>query len=378
MAYTSNAPFRTDVVGSYLRPATLKQARADFEAGTITAEQLRATEDAAIAQLIARQKEAGLHVITDGEFRRGWWHLDCMWGFAGVEKVALEHGYMFHGEETRAESARLSGRVSFDGNHPFVKDFEFVKQYEDDTVVARQTIPAPAQLVAELYRPENVDSIIAVYGEGEQADAQLDADVAQAYHEFILALYNAGCRNVQLDDCTWGMFCDPEFGKLVAAGTLEATKERYLALNNAAIANLPADLVVTTHDCRGNYHSTWASSGGYAPVADILFARENVSAFYLEFDDDRSGDFAPLAKVHDGAKVVLGLITSKSPELEDPDVVEARIREATQYVPLDRLCLSTQCGFASTEEGNKLTEEEQWAKIKLVQDVARRVWSDAE
>lgn len=378
MAYTSNAPFRADVVGSYLRPENLKQARADFEAGTITAKQLRATEDAAIAQLIARQKEAGLHVITDGEFRRGWWHLDCMWGFAGVEKVALEHGYFFHGEETRAESARLSGKVAFDDTHPFVKDFAFVKQYEDDTVVARQTIPAPAQLVAELYRPENVDSVVAVYGEGEQAAAQLDADVARAYHEFILALYNEGCRNVQLDDCTWGMFCDPEFGKLVAAGTLEETKERYLALNNATIADLPEDLVITTHDCRGNYHSTWASAGGYAPVADILFARENVSAFYLEFDDDRSGDFAPLAKVHDGAKVVLGLITSKSPELEDSDVVEARIREAAQYVPLDRLCLSTQCGFASTEEGNKLTEEEQWAKIKLVQDVARRVWSDAE
>lgn len=378
MAYTKNAPYRADVVGSYLRPQELKDARKAFEAGTLDAAGLKAVEDAAITKLVAQQKQAGLHVITDGEFRRGWWHLDAMWGFAGVDKVALDHGYQFHGEETRAESARVTGKIAFDGTHPFVEHFRFLKQFEDDTVVARQTIPAPAQTVAEFYRPENIESLEAVYGKGVEADTAVDADLVAAYRGLIAALYDEGCRNVQLDDCVWGMLCDPDYGKakLIAPGEYADPKERFLAINNAVIADQPEDLVITTHDCRGNYHSTWASQGGYEPVADVLFARENVSAFYLEFDDDRSGDFAPLAKVHPNATVVLGLITSKSPVLEDPEVVKARIQEAAQYVPLDRLCLSTQCGFASTEEGNELTEEEQWAKIALVRQVAAEVWGE--
>lgn len=376
MAYKHNAPFHADVVGSYLRPAELKTARADFEAGRIDADALKVVEDRCITELIAKQKAAGLHVITDGEFRRGWWHLDCMWGFAGVEKVAIDQGYVFHDEVTRAESARLSGRITFDDTHPFVDHFRFVKQFEDDTVVARQTIPSPSQLYAELFRPENIESVHKYYGDNQAAYDQLAHDTAAAFRSLILALYEAGCRNVQLDDCTWGMFCDPNFNSHYSAEEFQAMQEQYAAMNNAAIADLPADLVITTHDCRGNYHSTWASAGGYAVVADELFGKENVSAYYLEFDDDRSGDFAPLAKVSGDKKVVLGLITSKKPELEDPEVIKARIAEAAQILPLDRLCLSTQCGFASTEEGNKLTEEQQWAKIALVRSIAQDVWGE--
>lgn len=376
MAYAKNAPFRADVVGSYLRPAELKAARADYEAGRIDAAALAAVEDKAIEHLVERQKAAGLRVITDGEFRRGWWHLDCMWGFAGVEKVAMDKGYVFHDEETRAESARLSGRIAFDGDHPFIGHFRFLKRFEDDTVVARQTIPSPSQLYAELFRPENIASVHEFYGDDQAAYDALADDTAAAFHGLILALYEAGCRNVQLDDCTWGMFCDPNFNSHYSPEEFRALQEQYAAMNNAAIAGLPGDLVVTTHDCRGNYHSTWASAGGYATVADVLFGTENVDAYYLEFDDDRSGDFAPLAKVSGDKKVVLGLITSKKPELEDPDVIKARIAEAARILPLDRLCLSTQCGFASTEEGNKLTEDQQWAKIALVRSIAKDVWGE--
>ena len=376
MTYSQNAPFRADVVGSYLRPAELKQARADFAAGKIDEAALKAVEDNAITELVAKQKAAGLHVITDGEFRRGWWHLDCMWGFAGVEKVSMDKGYFFHDEETRAESARLTSKIAFDPAHPFVEHFKFIKQFEDDTAIARQTIPAPAQLYAELFRPENIASVHEFYGDTQKDYDELADDNAKAFHGLIMALYEAGCRNVQLDDCTWGMFCDPNFNQHYTADEFAAMQEQYAAMNNAAIEDLPEDLVITTHDCRGNYHSTWASAGGYATVADVLFGKENVAAYYLEFDDDRSGDFEPLAKVSGDKKVVLGLITSKKPELEDPEVIKARIAEAAQYVPLDRLCLSTQCGFASTEEGDKLTEEQQWAKIALVQSVAKDVWGE--
>ena len=375
MTYSQNAPFRADVVGSYLRPAELKQARADFAAGKIDEAALKAVEDNVITELVAKQKAAGLHVITDGEFRRGWWHLDCMWGFAGVEKVSMDKGYFFHDEETRAESARLTSKIAFDPAHPFVEHFKFIKQFEDDTAIARQTIPAPAQLYAELFRPENIASVHEFYGDTQKDYDELADDNAKAFHGLIMALYEAGCRNVQLDDCTWGMFCDPNFNRHYTADEFAAMQEHVCRHEHAAIEDLPEDLVITTHDCRGNYHSTWASAGGYATVADVLSARKTSppttwsSTMIVPATSSRS-------PVSGDKKVVLGLITSKKPELEDPEVIKARIAEAAQYVPLDRLCLSTQCGFASTEEGNKLTEEQQWAKIALVQSVAKDVWGE--
>lgn len=321
--------------------------------------------------LIEKQKRAGYHAITDGEFRRSYWHLDFMWGFAGIDEIELDHGYYFQGEETTHGSIRVSGKISGE-NHPFVEHYKFVKQFEDENCIARQTMPAPAQLLAELYREDNGKNTDAVYPDHEQ----LLQDIAAAYRTVIRDLYNAGCRSIQFDDCTWGMFCDPNYQAFIAqAGVkLEDQANEYLRLNNLALEGRPADLALTTHVCRGNYHSTWASSGGYAPVSKILFGQERVDGYYLEFDDERSGGFEPLADVTGNKIVVLGLITSKRPQLEDKEHIKERILEASKYVPLDRLCLSPQCGFASTEEGNKLTEEDQWKKLALIREIAEEVW----
>lgn len=370
---TIQTPFRADVVGSFLRPEALKKARKDFEEGRITATQLREIEDQLITDLIAKQKAHGLKAITDGEFRRAYWHLDFMWDFEGIGHIELAHGYQFHGEETTKGSIRLTGRIGGHA-HPFVEDYKFVKQFEEEGIVAKQTLPAPAQLLAELFRGDNTLNTLRVYPDGNQ----LEHDIAAAYRQVILDLYAAGCRNVQLDDCTWGMIVDGDYwkSKMNANFSLETDAERYLRVNNLALENLPDDLVVNTHVCRGNYHSTYACRGAYDPVAPYLFARANVDAFYLEFDDERSGGFEPLKYVPAGKKVVLGLVTTKSPVLEDRRAVIDRIHEAARYVPLGHLYLSPQCGFASCEIGNKLTEEEQWAKVDLVCDIARAVWGE--
>lgn len=368
---TVHTPFRYDYVGSFLRPENLKAARAGFEAGTVTQEALTTVENEAITRLVSQEKAVGYQVITDGEFRRSYWHLDFMWGFHGVEHIELEHGYQFHGEETTHGSIAITGHIS-GGNHPFLEQYKFVKAFEEPGVIAKQTIPAPAQMYAELFRGENGKTTRSFYPD----DDALLADIAAAYVTFLRELYAAGCRNVQFDDCTWGMFCDPWYQDFLSKSglSLEAMEEQYLALNNQVLDAKPEDLNVTTHVCRGNYHSTWASQGGYEAVAPVLFSREHVSAFYLEFDDERSGGFEPLRFVAPDKKVVLGLVTTKRPQLEDPAALRSRISEATRYVPLERLCLSPQCGFASCEIGNKLTEEEQWAKLRLVRDVALSVW----
>ena len=376
MAYSKNAPFRADVVGSFLRPDVLKQARADFAAGVIDAGALRAIEDEAIRDLVAKQKAAGLHVITDGEFRRSYWHLDFMWGLQGIERRTSRTGYQFHDEETTADTAVVTGKISGE-SHPFVEHFKFVKALEEEGQVARQTIPAPAQTYSEVILDRcdgQQESLRAVY----PTDEELIADIAAAYRTVLADLYAAGCRNVQFDDCTWGIYCDRDFVAKTGMNPVDIQKvsELGVALNNAALEGKPADLVVNTHVCRGNYHSTYAFEGGYDPVAPYLFANEDVNAFYLEFDTPRAGGFAPLAHVAAGKKVVRGLVTSKQPGLEDEELLVRRINEAAQYVPLEDLCLSPQCGFASCECGNKLTEEEQWAKVALVQRVAKRVWGE--
>ena len=376
MAYSKNAPFRADVVGSFLRPDVLKQARADFAAGVIDAGALRAVEDEAIRDLVAKQKAAGLHVITDGEFRRSYWHLDFMWGLQGIERRTSRTGYQFHDEETTADTAVVTGKISGE-SHPFVEHFKFVKALEEKGQVARQTIPAPAQTYSEVILDRcngQQESLRAVY----PTDEELIADIAAAYRTVLADLYAAGCRNVQFDDCTWGIYCDRDFVAKTGMSPVDIQKvsELGVAINNAALEGKPADLVVNTHVCRGNYHSTYAFEGGYDPVAPYLFANEDVNAFYLEFDTPRAGGFEPLARVAAGKKVVLGLVTSKQPGLEDEELLVRRINEAAQYVPLEDLCLSPQCGFASCECGNKLTEEEQWAKVALVQRVAKRVWGE--
>ena len=376
MASCTNAPFRCDIVGSFLRPDVLKQARADFNAGVIDAAQLKTVEDVAIRDLVTKQKAAGLKVVTDGEFRRSYWHLDFMWGLGGIERRTSREGYRFHDEETTADTAVVVGPISGE-NHPFVEHFKFVQALAGSDHVARQTIPAPIQTFSEVTLDRcdgQQESLRSVYPTDE---ALFDA-IAAAYRTVIADLYAAGCRNIQFDDCTWGIYCDTDFVAKTGMSPVDIQKvsELGVALNNAAIEGAPADLVINTHVCRGNYHSTYAFEGGYDPIAPYLFAHENVQAFYLEFDTPRAGGFEPLRHVAGGKKVVLGLVTSKQPGLEDEDALVARINEAAQYVPLENLYLSPQCGFASCEIGNKLTEEEQWAKIALIQRVAKRVWGE--
>lgn len=361
-------------VGSFLRPESLKQARQSFAAGNITAEELEGVENAAITELVNKEVEAGLDVVTDGEFRRSYWHLDNFWGFDGVERFNYGEGYFFAHEETRDDSARLTGKLGFNADtHPFIQHFKFVKALADEAgVAAKITIPSPSQFYGELSRGVNVERIAEYYDSNEE----LFEDIKRVYHEEILALYNAGARTVQLDDCTWGLLVDPKFKDVYAATGFDINdlKRLYLDLNNGAIADLPDDLTINTHVCRGNYHSDWATSGGYDDVADELFGQENVTNYFLEYDSERAGGFAPLAKVSGDKQVVLGLITTKSGELEDKGTIIARIHEATKYLPLDRLWLSTQCGFASTEEGNILTDAQQWAKLQLVKEILDELW----
>lgn len=365
-------PFRYDFVGSFLRPEKLKKARRQFDEGNIDATALKEVEDEAITELVSKIKELGYHVITDGEFRRATWHLDFMWGFDGIGHTPTKTGLPFHGEAAMVDDTYIVGRIGLTGEHPFVEHFRFVKALEDENTVAKQTIPSPAQFLAQFTMPFNRGCTEKYYPD----EQELVNDIVAVYGKVIDDLYAAGCRNLQLDDCTWGMFAD-KIGHTLYGTTREGIIEFQKAhkdINNKVIANAPKDMIINTHVCRGNFHSTYASEGAYDSVADILFGEENVNAYFLEFDDERSGGFAPLVKVSGEKKVVLGLITTKSPVLEDKQLVIDRIHDAAKYIPLERLYLSPQCGFASCEIGNKLTEEEQWAKLRLVKEVAEEVW----
>ena len=365
-------PFRYDFVGSFLRPEKLKKARRQFNEGKIDAAALKKVEDEAITELVSKIKELGYHVITDGEFRRATWHLDFMWGFDGIGHTPTKTGLPFHGEAAMVDDTYIVGKIGLTGEHPFADHFRFVKALEDENTVAKQTIPSPAQFLAQFTMPFNRGCTEKHYPN----EQELVNDIVAAYGKVIDDLYAAGCRNLQLDDCTWGMFAD-KIGHTLYGTTREGIVEFQKAhkdINNKVIANAPKDMIINTHVCRGNFHSTYASEGAYDSVADILFGEEDVNAYFLEFDDERSGGFAPLAKVSGEKKVVLGLITTKSPVLEDKQLVIDRIHDAAKYIPLERLYLSPQCGFASCEIGNKLTEEEQWAKLRLVKEVAEEVW----
>lgn len=372
---SKNTPFRYDFVGSFLRPQKLKDAKAKFEEGLLSREELDKITDEAVIDIVKKQKEAGFHVITDGEFRRTFWHLDFMWGFEGVAHEKTGGGVQFNSELAVLDDTYLVGKVRAKA-HPFVECFKFLKQFEDENTVAKYTIPAPAQFYQQMIVPQNYENTKKFY----KANEELIKDIAIAYQDVIRQFYEAGCRNLQLDDCTWGAIVgDAAKQRYQVLGVeLEDVKKQLLEVNNLALEGKPKDMVTNSHICRGNYHSTFFASGAYDSVADYVFAKENVDALYLEYDDERSGGFAPLAKVSDDKKVVLGLITTKTPELEDKEKVIARIHEAAKYIPLDRLYLSPQCGFASCEIGNKLTEAEQWAKLALVKEIAEEVWGDSE
>lgn len=371
MSKKLETPFRFDYVGSFLRPEKLKKAHVDYAEGKISANELKAIEDEAVRDVVAKQKAAGYQVITDGEFRRTYWHLDFMWGFEGVGHEQTGGGVNFHGELAKLEDTFLTGKIK-PKKHPFIEHFKFVKALEDDNTIAKLTIPSPAQMFQQFIIPQNFSKTREFY----PTDDELINDIANAYKDFIKQFYEVGGRNLQLDDCTWGAIVGDvaeQRYKLLGID-LNDVKTKLLKVNNLGIEGKPADLRINSHICRGNYHSTYFTSGPYDGVADYVFAKENVDTLYLEYDDERSGGFEPLAKLSPDKKVVLGLITSKSPKLEDKATIIARIHEAAKYVDLDRLCLSPQCGFASCEIGNKLTEEEQWAKLALVKEIAEEVW----
>ncbi|AIQ37102.1 5-methyltetrahydropteroyltriglutamate--homocysteine methyltransferase [Paenibacillus sp. FSL R5-0345] len=366
-------PFRYDIVGSFLRPQALKEARLKYKNGEITAEQLKEVENNEIVKLVQKQKEVGLQAVTDGEFRRSWWHLDFFWGFDGVERTIIDQGYQFNGAKSRPETARLTGKISY-SSHPFVSHYEFLKSAAGEDVVARQSIPAAAQFLFELDRAENKESTNEIYPNREE----LISDIAKAYKASILAFYAAGCRSIQIDDCTWGALCDEQFIAFMnQIGVNVAEYANELAqLNEEVVSGLPEDLVVTTHVCRGNYVSTYAGvGGGYEPIAQTFLNINNYSGYYLEFDTERAGDFKPLRFLKENQQVVLGLFSSKFGELESKEDILKRIEEAKQYVDLNRICLSPQCGFASTEEGNHLTEEQQWRKLAYIKEIAEEIWN---
>lgn len=363
-------PFRYDIVGSFLRPQALHTARKDFNEGKISADQLRDVENTYIADLVAKEKKAGLHAVTDGEFRRRYWHLDFLADLDGVTEVSAEHWSVhFKGHQPKAATVKITGKLGF-GDHPFLKHFQFLHDVAGDTL-AKLTIPSPSMLhLMCCVREEHYEAIDLYKNEDD-----LYRDIALAYQEAIKKFYALGCRYLQFDDTSWGEFCDPEKRQAYAARGLDVDgiAKKYVDMINLALAAKPADMTITMHICRGNFRSTWFSSGGYEAVAPILFAHCNVDGFFLEYDSDRAGGFEPLKYIQK-QQVVLGLVTSKFPELEKAADIKARIAEAAQYVDINQLCLSPQCGFASTEEGNNLTEDQQWAKIKLIKDIADEVW----
>ena len=366
-----HSPYRYDFVGSFLRPQALKDAKVNFQKGRISKEEFDKIVNEEITKVVAKQKELGFHVITDGEFRRTFWHLDFMWGFEGVGHEVNEKGHEVRGEIVKLDFTFLTGKIKAKP-HPFVEYFKFLKQFEDENTVAKYTIPSPSQTFQQMIIRGNYETTRKIYPNIEE----FVNDIAKAYQDVIKQFYDAGCRNLQFDDCTWGALTSDAAKERyqVLNMNLEEIKALFLKLNNLALENKPKDMVLTTHICRGNYHSIYFSSGAYDSVAEYVFAKENVDAFFLEYDDERSGGFEPLKYVAENKKVVLGLITSKRPQLEDKEKIKARINEAAKYIPLDRLCLSPQCGFASCEIGNVITEEEQWAKLKLVKEIAEEVW----
>lgn len=370
-----NPPYRCDVVGSFLRPKSLVQARVKFACGQMTREDLTAVEDAEIKKLIAKELENGLSSVTDGEFRRAYWHLDFLAALGGIRHIKAEAWSVhFEGLQPKAETVVIADKIRFTNDHPFLEAFDRLKNLAGDVPI-KFTIPSPSMLHLiccvreENYRP------IRRYKDNDNA---LLADISQTWKDAMLALYARGCRYLQFDDTSWGEFCSQEKRAAYAARgfDIDALARRYVACINEILSAKPADMTVTMHICRGNFRSTWFSTGSYEPVAEILFGGCRVDGFFLEYDSERSGGFEPLRFIQNQT-VVLGLITSKFPELEDKDAIKSRIQEAAKYVPLHRLCLSPQCGFSSTEEGNLMTEEQEWAKVRLVRDIAREVWPDA-
>ncbi len=371
MARRSSPPFRADHVGSLLRPPRLRDARDDFAAGTITAAELRTIEDEEIVKAIRMQEEVGLQSATDGEFRRATWHMDFIYQLGGVSKAPGHLAVKFMNPSGTIEwtPAALHVGSKFHLDHTiFGEDFAFVRDHVT-TAVPKQTIPSP-NMVHYRGGPASVDH--SVYPDM----AEFWADLAAAYAQEVRRLGELGCRYLQFDDTSLAYLNDPaQRAEISRRGEdAEHLHLRYIKQINAAVAGKPDGMAITTHMCRGNFRSSWAASGGYDFVAEALFSELDVDGFFLEYDDERSGGFEPLRFVPPGKMVVLGLVTTKRPELESKDELKRRIDEAAKYVPLDQLCLSGQCGFSSTVEGNELTHDDQLAKLRLIVETAADVW----
>ncbi|MGW4483970.1 5-methyltetrahydropteroyltriglutamate--homocysteine S-methyltransferase [Amycolatopsis sp. NPDC004368] len=369
---TPRPPFRADHVGSLLRPPVLREARRRHTAGEITADQLRAVEDDAIRDVIKMQKVAGLSSATDGEFRRASWHMDFIYALGGVSQSDERLHVKFHnlaGDlEFSPPGLQVDGRVRLD-EPIFAEHFAFLKSHVDAGITPKLTIPSPSMVY---YRGGRAAVSEAVYPDLEE----FFADLAGAYAAQVAAMGSLGCEYLQLDDTSLAYLNDPAQRELVArmGGDPDTLHLRNIKTVNAALADRPAGMAVTTHLCRGNFRSSWAASGSYEFVAEAVFGSLEVDGFFLEYDDERSGGFEPLRFVPPGKRVVLGLVTTKRPELEDPDALVRRIEEASRYVDIDQLCLSPQCGFSSTEEGNELTADDQLRKLELIVATAERVW----
>jgi 5-methyltetrahydropteroyltriglutamate--homocysteine methyltransferase len=359
-------PFRADHVGSLLRSDTLKHARADHAAGKIDAQALRLIEDQEIKTLVAKQEAIGLHSITDGEFRRAFWHFDFLGGLGGVELFESDSGIQFKGVQTKATGVRVVNKLHYTP-HVMVEHFKYLKSVTKQT--AKMTIPSPSMLH---YRGGRKMINMGVYPDMNDFYHDLGETYAGAVQDFA----KAGCRYLQLDDVSFAYLCDPEQRKMLSERGDDPEKQPhiYAGMINQAIKNRPSDMVISMHLCRGNFRSTFIASGGYEPIADILFNEVNVDAYFMEWDSDRAGGFEPLRFLPKGKSVVLGLVTSKTGVLETRADLLRRIEEASKFAPLDQLCLSPQCGFASTEEGNVLALDEQWAKLEMIVSVAKEVW----
>jgi len=360
-------PFSADHVGSLLRPADLAAARRARAAGDIDTDKLRAVEDRCVTHAIAGQAEVGLACATDGELRRSMWHYDFLESLEGVEAFTSSHGIKFHGGiETKAQGLRVVGKLDY-SDHPMVEYFRFVKAHTD--LAAKQTIPSPSVLH---FRGGRKAVSQKIYPDM----AEFFDDLGAAYAKAVGAFAAAGCLYLQLDETNFTYLCDDnQRANLQARGDdPDALPMIYASMINRAIADRPDDMRVTMHLCRGNFRSSWIAEGGYEPVAEVLFNAIGVDGYFMEYDSDRAGGFEPLRLVPADKIVVLGLITSKTGALESKDEIKRRIDEAARYVPLEQLCLSPQCGFASTEEGNALSEDEQWAKLALTVEIADDVW----
>lgn len=366
----TNAPFKADHVGSFLRPQNLKDARIRYEQGEISQAELRLIEDEEIAKLVEKQKAVGLIGVTDGEFRRKFWHLDFIQSLEGIRVYEKESSGLFQGKMKKLTLYTVDSKLNFPDDHPFLADFKYLKKVAGDHV-AKFTIPGPNMI----FYSGVINSDVYLENPCYASLDEVADDIVQVYKKAIQAFYDAGCRYLQLDDTSWGALFSDDFRETIRGKGFDPDElmKKFAEITIRALADKPKDMAITLHICRGNFKSSWLYQGDYEPIAEELFSRVNVDAFFLEFDSERAGDFKPLRFIKN-QQVVLGLVTTKTGALENKEDIKARIKEATQYVHIDQLCLSPQCGFASAEDGNLITDQAQWDKLKLVTEIAQDVW----